>query len=169
MNRDSAAAARIVNAAARPGQTILVWGYRPDILVYTRLALGAPYLDSQPLTGVLADRHLVSSHVTMSPLETARNRALLGRTSPTFIVDGLGPYNPDLAIAQFPELRGWLERYVLIGEISGCRVYRLNPVSLAAHLNSQKGTIHHHDQGKRRPVGQAARRRSSSVEQDARR
>jgi hypothetical protein len=124
MNRDSAAAARIVNAHAQPGDTILVWGYRPDILVYTRLKLGTPFLDSQPLTGVLADRHLSRADATF-PALAARNRERLATLSPTWVLDGLGPYNPKLAISRYPELETWQARYELAGETAGTRIFRL--------------------------------------------
>ncbi|MBV8820114.1 MAG: hypothetical protein JO022_17250, partial [Acidobacteriaceae bacterium] len=48
--------------------TLLVWGYRPDIYALTRMKAATPFLDSQPLTGVIADRHLVSSEVTYPDL-----------------------------------------------------------------------------------------------------
>ncbi|MCC6537560.1 MAG: hypothetical protein IT162_08430 [Bryobacterales bacterium] len=127
MNRDSAAAARLISARTQPGDTILVWGYRPDILVYTRLPLGTPYLDSQPLTGVLADRHLTQSGPTF-PALAARNRAALVQMSPTWIADGLGPYNPRLAIAGYPELAAWLaENYEPAGKTAGTLIYRRRP------------------------------------------
>ncbi len=125
MNRDSAAAARLITARAKPGDTILVWGYRPDILVYTRLPLGAPFLDSQPLTGVIADRHLTRSDITFPEL-AARNRARLRAFSPTWIVDGLGPYNDELAVSNYPDIGAWLVlRYEKVGETNGTRIYRL--------------------------------------------
>jgi hypothetical protein len=124
MNRDSAAAARLITAQAQPGDTILVWGYRPDILVYTRLPLGAPFLDSQPLTGVIADRHLTRSDETFPEL-AASNRARLRVLSPTWVVDGLGPYNSGLSVDHYPDLAGWLTRYELAGKTTGTRIYRL--------------------------------------------
>jgi hypothetical protein len=124
MNRDSIAAAAMISARAEPADTILVWGYRPDILVYTRLRLGAPFLDSQPLTGVLADRHLGRSDVTFSQL-AAENRRRLTKLSPAWVVDGLGPYNPALAITRYPDLAEWLARYEVAGETAGTRIYRL--------------------------------------------
>jgi len=119
LNRQSRAAADVVNSHARPGDTILVWGYRPDVLVYTRLRLGAPYLDSQPLTGVLADRHLTSSRPTF---DGAPERRKLAATHPTFIVDGLGMFNPQLAIPRYPELDLWFNQYELLDD----GVWRLN-------------------------------------------
>ena len=70
MDRDSRAAAAIVGRLAQPGDTLFVWGYRPEIYVYTRLRAATRYLDSQPLTGVPADRHLTQS----TPVETAMAR-----------------------------------------------------------------------------------------------
>jgi hypothetical protein len=61
MDRDSRAAAAAVLRLARPGDTLFIWGYRPEIYTYTRLPAATRYLDSQPLTGVPADRHLTQS------------------------------------------------------------------------------------------------------------
>lgn len=123
MNRDSAEAASLVAGAAGAGDTLLVWGYRPDVFVYTRMPVGAPFLDSQPLTGVIADRHLTRADVSAQEL-AVRSRLELARRSPRFIVDGLGPFNPSLAIAAFPDLAVWLEGYETIGRTKGSVIYR---------------------------------------------
>ena len=106
MNQDSREAANLIG---RNG-TLLVWGYRPDIFVYTHLPAGTRFLDSQPLTGVLADRHLTNSEV-VAPELAAQNRRELTTTNPTWIVDGLGPFNSDLAITNYPDIREWLNNY----------------------------------------------------------
>jgi hypothetical protein len=106
LSQDSQAAA---DRIGRDG-TLLVWGYRPDIFVYSRMLAGTRFLDSQPLTGVLADRHLISSEASAPDL-AARNRRELVHTQPTWIVDGLGPLNPQLAITNYPDLREWLAKY----------------------------------------------------------
>ena len=124
MNADSRAASGIVLQHAKRTDTLLVWGYRPDVFCYTKLAAGSRVLDSQPLTGVIADRHLKDSRATMPDIAT-RNRAELVKTQPTFIVDGLGPYNPALAITNFPDLRNWLDNYREIGRTGGSVVYQL--------------------------------------------
>lgn len=126
MHRDSRLAARVVSGLAQPGDTLLVWGYRPDMFVETRLPAGSRFLDSQPLTGVIADRHLVQSRAS-APELAARNRRELARARPTFIVDGLGPYNPRLAITQYPELAAWLDNYRVVGGAPLSVVYRLLP------------------------------------------
>jgi hypothetical protein len=120
MNHDSRAAADRVD---REG-TLLVWGYRPDIFAYTRMPAGSRFLDSQPLTGVLADRHLTSSDVAVPEL-AARNRRELIQTRPTWIVDGLGPLNPALAITNYPDLRDWLAGYQEAGRTRYTIIYRL--------------------------------------------
>jgi hypothetical protein len=56
LNQDSQAASDRIP----PTGTLLVCGYRPDIFAYSRMPAGSRFLDSQPLTGVLADRHLTS-------------------------------------------------------------------------------------------------------------
>ena len=83
-----------------PGDTLFVWGYRPDVLMRTRMPLGAPYLDSQPLNGVLADRHLQSAKPSVHPVGDPR------AIRATFVVDGLGLLNPALA---FPAGDNYIE------------------------------------------------------------
>jgi hypothetical protein len=124
MNRDSREASRIIIDAARAGDTILVWGYRPDVLVYTRLPLGTPFLDSQPLTGVLADRHLRDSRATFEPL-ARENRRRIAATRPSFVADGLGPYNPTLGIERYADLAEWREQYRVLGRTAGSTIYVL--------------------------------------------
>jgi hypothetical protein len=123
--QDSEAAAGLIPDRSR---TLLVWGYRPDIFARTRMEAGAPYLDSQPLTGVLADRHLTNSEVYYPQL-AARNRRELTKTNPAYIVDGLGPLNPKLAITQYPDLSDWLSHYREIGRTRFSIVYRLTSPS----------------------------------------
>jgi hypothetical protein len=124
LNRDSRAVSARIRSLSRPGDTILVWGYRPDILVYCEMPLGAPFLDSQPLTGVLADRHLTSTKVSYSEL-APRNRAQLSRTAPTWVVDGLGPINPALAIESYRDLANWRSGYREVFRTAATVVYRL--------------------------------------------
>ncbi len=123
MDRDSRAAASLARAMAKPGDTLFVWGYRPEDYVYTRLPAATMYLDAQPLTGVPADRHLTQS----VPVETEaprERRVELARSAPSFILDGLGPYNPRLAIGNYPDLRAWLEKYREVGRTGGTVIYR---------------------------------------------
>jgi hypothetical protein len=104
--------------------TLLVWGYRPDIFAYTRMTAGSRFLDSQPLTGVLADRHLTSSQ-PFAPEWAARNRRELVASDPTWIVDGLGPLNPALAITNFPDLTEWLTNYREIARTRFSIIYKM--------------------------------------------
>ncbi len=111
---DSRTAAAIVKSAAHDGDTLFVWGYRPDVHMHARMPLGAPFLDSQPVNGVLADRHLVSS----KPSEMGGLRKL--ETKSTFVVDGLGLLNPALAFAAGDDYRE-------IARTKASIVYRRNP------------------------------------------
>jgi len=120
LEQDSRAAA---DQIAHEG-TLLVWGYRPDIFAYTRLPAGTRFLDSQPLTGVLADRHLTSSDAS-APEWAAENRRTLIQTKPTWIVDGLGPLNPQLAITNYPDLRDWLANYEPTARTQFTVIYKL--------------------------------------------
>ncbi len=124
MDQDSRAAAALTRQIAQPGDTLFVWGYRPEIFVYTGLPAATMYLDSQPLTGVPADRHLTQSE----PVETtdaAHRREELTHSRPTFILDGLSLYNPRLSIASYPELRDWFSQYHEAGRSGEIVIYRL--------------------------------------------
>jgi hypothetical protein len=120
LNHDSLAASNHIEDVG----TLLVWGYRPDIFTYTRMAAGSRFLDSQPLTGVLADRHLTSSE-PFAPAWAARNRRELIASDPTWIVDGLGPLNPNLAITNYPDLHEWLANYQEVGRTRFSIIYKL--------------------------------------------
>lgn len=119
MEQDSRAAAQLLQG---PGD-LLVWGYRPEIYVLSGKPAATRFLDSQPLTGVLADRHLTNGTPTAAALAQT-NRAELIATKPAWIVDGLGPYNPNLAITAFPDLSEWLAAYRETGRTAGTIVYR---------------------------------------------
>ncbi len=124
MDRESREAAQMIQAAAHPGDTIFIWGYRPDIVAYTRLPVAGRIWDSQPVTGVPADRHLSDSRPVSE--EWARdNRRKLVRSTPSFLVDGLSLYNPGLDIHHYPDLSQWLARYFVVGKAGGTTVYRL--------------------------------------------
>jgi hypothetical protein len=123
MDRDSRAAADLTRSLAKSGDTLFVWGYRPEIYVYTELPAATMYLDSQPLTGVPADRHLTQSDPVETDAARAR-RAELARSHPTFVLDGLGTYNPRLAIASYPDLRDWFAGYQEAGRTGQTVIYR---------------------------------------------
>lgn len=122
MFRDSQLAAQVINEQKQLGDSIFVWGYRPDIDTLVRLPGGTPFLESQPLTGVFADRHL-SSRASTS--DGSGHRKQLANYRPTFVVDGLGRYNPNLAITKYPELREWLSGYREIARTRGAIIYRI--------------------------------------------
>jgi hypothetical protein len=113
LDRDSRAVSAWITAHKRAGDTLFVWGYRPDIVAYTRMPLASLYWDSQPLTGVPADRHLAES-TSLIPEWAARNRRELVASRPAFIVDGLSPLNPKLAMERVPETSEWLAAYDLV-------------------------------------------------------
>jgi hypothetical protein len=123
MDLDSQHAAAAIARLAKPGDTLFVWGYRPDIYVYTRLLPDNLFWDSQPLTGVPADRHL-SANTAIYSEAAAKNRALFVKSQPEFVVDGLGPLNPALALNGYPELRQWLTQYQEVTRTKLCVIYR---------------------------------------------
>ncbi|HLH02252.1 MAG TPA: glycosyltransferase family 39 protein [Bryobacteraceae bacterium] len=124
---DSQAAARLIRSEARPGDTLFVWGYRPDVYVFTRLTSDGKFWDSQPVTGVPADRHLhASGPIYAGP--AAQNRTDFVKTKPIWFVDGLGLMNPHLAPVVFPEVREFLKNYREAGRTKLSIVYRrINP------------------------------------------
>ena len=123
LDLDSWQAARQICSAARAGDTLFVWGYRSDLYVYTRMISDSRFWDSQPLTGVPADRHLsVSAPIYGGP--AAANRLALTQSRPVWIVDGLGLLNPNLAPSAYPELRPWLAKYKLVDRTKLSLIYR---------------------------------------------
>jgi hypothetical protein len=123
MDRDSSEAAAITRSIARPPDTLFVWGFRPELYVRTGLPAAARFLDSQPLTGVPADRHLVDS-IPVAPELAAANRRELVRSRPAVILDGLGPYNPRLSIEAYPDLQRWLADYQPVARTHETVIYR---------------------------------------------
>jgi hypothetical protein len=123
LDRDSRQAAAIVQKSALPGDTLFVWGYRPDLYVYTRRMSDSRFWDSQPLTGVPADRHLTESQSILGS-SAARHRAQFVQSSPTFFIDGLGSLNPALDPRAFPEVRQWMLQYELVARTRLCLIYR---------------------------------------------
>jgi hypothetical protein len=123
MDRDSRAAAEKLRALSHPGDTLFVWGFRPDIFIDSQIPAGTRFLESQPLSGVLADRHLFSSQ-SIAPDFTAPNVRELTTTAPTWIVDGLGPYNPSLALPRQPALSEWFSHYTEVARTDFSILYR---------------------------------------------
>jgi hypothetical protein len=117
---DSRAAAAIVREVAQPGDRMLVWGYRPDIFVFSGVPAATPYLDSQPLSGVLADRHLTTSKASITDLIRG-NLTIAANSKPEIIVDGLGRLNPTLSVSQFPDLH--VDDYEVAGMTKFSTVY----------------------------------------------
>ncbi len=124
IDRDSRAASQTLRARSHPGDTLFVWGFRPDIFIDSNLPAGTRFLESQPISGVLADRHLFSSQ-SIAPNFTAPNVSELAATSPTWIVDGLGLYNPPLALSRQPALADWFSHYTEVARTDFSIVYRL--------------------------------------------
>jgi hypothetical protein len=124
MDQDSQAAARMTTQMAKPGDTLFVWGFRPDLFVYTNLPAATRFLDSQPLTGVPADRHLSQSAPVGADF-TRANREELAGSRPTIVMDGLSLYNPALAMDRYAELRPWIAQYQEIARTKATIIYRL--------------------------------------------
>jgi hypothetical protein len=83
---------------------------------------GARFMDSQPLTGVSAERHF-SVFQPITPEWAHENRLKLTQSAPTFVVDSIGLANPHLAIARYPELASWLDDYVPIERTTMSVIY----------------------------------------------
>ena len=101
----------------RPTGSLFVWGYRPDIYALTRLPAATQFLDSQPLSGVLADRHLQDSRIS-APEWAARFRGTVEQAQPDYIVDGLGLLNPNLKIPA-----SYIESYKVVATTDRSIVY----------------------------------------------
>ena len=112
----SAEVAEMVKRRAQPGETIFVWGYRPEIYVLTRMKLGTAYLESQPLNGVFADRHLGSNFATVEPEFVREQGRRFAATHPDWVVDGLGPLNRKLEFRR--------EDYELVEKTATADIYR---------------------------------------------
>lgn len=123
LDLDSQEVARKIRPLGKSGDTLFVWGYRPDIYVYTRMIPPGLFWDSQPLTGVPADRHLTATTAIYGG-PAAANRQRLIRSHPEFLVDGLGLLNPKLKPGAYPELQRWLAGYKLIGRTKLSLIFR---------------------------------------------
>jgi hypothetical protein len=123
MDQESRTAAILLKAVERPGDTAFIWGYRPNLIVYTGLPIASKIWDSQPLTGVPADRHLSDAR-PVAPELARENRLELSRSSPSIILDGLSAYNPRLDIHNFPELSAWLAHYCVALRARNITIYR---------------------------------------------
>jgi hypothetical protein len=110
LDQDDQAIAAILYTRATPGNSVFVWGYRPGIYADAHLDSPTLFWDSQPLTGVPADRHLTSSK-SIDAAWAQHNRLQFSTTNPTFIVDSLSQFNPALAMNRYPELSSMLARY----------------------------------------------------------
>ena len=122
MDLDSQRVAAKIRSMAQPGDTLFVWGYRPDVYVYTRMTSDSLFWDSQPLTGVPADRHLSATGPIYSG-PAIGNRQRLSHSHPTWIVDGLSLLNPKLTPVMYPELQPWLAQYKPIGRTALSLIY----------------------------------------------
>jgi hypothetical protein len=125
MDLDSQAVARRIKDGTVAGDTLFVWGYRPDMYVYTRMVSDSRFWDSQPLTGVAADRHLYATTAIYGG-PAAANRLQLTRSRPTWLVDGLGLLNPRLAPDRYQDLQAWLGHYRLVGRTKLSLIYHRN-------------------------------------------
>jgi hypothetical protein len=123
MDRDSREASAIVKKMAHPGDTLFIWGYRPEDWVYTGLPAATRYLDCQALTGVPADRHL-SQSTPVTSVGTAEARRDVAASKPEFVLDGLTAFNGDLAMEKYPELAVWMSGYEQVARTKFTVVYR---------------------------------------------
>ncbi len=124
IDTDSRAAAAQLVALSKPGDTLFVWGFRPDIFIDSHLAAGTRFLESQSISGLLADRHLFSNAAIATDFVTPNRRELM-ESHPAWLVDGLGAYNPSAAIANQPYLREWFSHYKEAGRTGFSILYHL--------------------------------------------
>ena len=121
---DSRRAAQLVTGAPGSARTALVWGYRPELYTLAELTPGTRFLDSQPLSGVLADRHLIDSKQTFPELSRQNREALLATPPPEWILDGLGPINGQISVFNAQTgLAAWSPLYTEVGRSATVIVY----------------------------------------------
>lgn len=149
--RDSRQVAEFLQKSAAPTDTLFVWGYRPDIDALSRLRGGTPYLESQPIDCVFADRHLRETK-PMPGVGCEERARRLRDYEPTWLVDGLGPSNIRLRLEVYYPLQG----YSLLLRTPTAYVYKLvspqNRTQEAGHrANPAAAALH---AGASRPVGQ---------------
>jgi hypothetical protein len=58
---------------------------------------------------------------------TRARRAELVATHPALVLDGLGPFNPRLAIGEYADLRAWLAEYQEVARTDLTVIYRRVP------------------------------------------
>ena len=129
MDQDSRKVADLTSSMQQG--SLFVWGFRPELYIYTGRPAASRFLDSQPLTGVPADRHLVDA-TPVAPELAAANRQELIRSQPVLILDGLGPYNPKLSIESYPDLHDWLAAYQPVARTRTTIIYIRNTASSRA-------------------------------------
>jgi hypothetical protein len=122
LDRDSRDASTIALRYAPPDGSLYVWGYRPEMYVYTGLRPATRFLECQAMTGVPADRHLMSSAIVLTS-GTHEAREELARSRPDILIDGLSLYNPALSMDRYPELRAWLGGYREVARTKGSVIY----------------------------------------------
>ncbi|HKQ08093.1 MAG TPA: glycosyltransferase family 39 protein [Blastocatellia bacterium] len=115
---------------AGPSDYLFVWGYRPEIYFWSGLLPASKYLSTQPLTGVPADIHYFSHDYrkVLGERDTAAARRELAEelaaVYPEYIIDELGFFNDDLAMARYAELADVLSLYKNVGAVERFIIYR---------------------------------------------
>jgi hypothetical protein len=113
-----------------PSDYLFVWGYRPEVYYWSGLLPASKYLSTQPLTGVPADVHYLGSHyhAVLDERDTAAVRRELAQelahVQPEYIVDELGFFNDDLAMARYSEFGELLSGYKNINTVERFILYR---------------------------------------------
>jgi hypothetical protein len=118
LHQQSRAIAGWINAKKQAGDTLFVYGYRPDINVMTQLPGAWKAIESQPLTGVFADRHLQMRNWPRMSVPATRAE-LLSPRRPAWMVDCLSGFNP--ALADPALFVGYAEQT----RLHGCSIWRL--------------------------------------------
>jgi 4-amino-4-deoxy-L-arabinose transferase-like glycosyltransferase len=130
-------------APASPSDYLFVWGYRPEIYYWSGLLPASKYLSTQPLTGVPGDAHYhsVHYHAILDERDTAAARRELAeeltRTQPEYIVDELGFFNDNLAMARYSEFDEILSRYKRTGTVKRFIIYRRRDLIKAGKRDKQ--------------------------------
>jgi hypothetical protein len=122
LDQDSREVARVLEQQKHG--SLFVWGFRSEIFVLApQFPPASRFLESQPLSGVLADRHLFDTH-QVAPEFTRLQLEELLRSRPDYIVDALGPLNPELSIERFAPLADWFSPYERFASTKHSVLYR---------------------------------------------
>ena len=110
LDQESRQAAALIRTLAKEGDTIFIWGYRPNLVVYTRLPVASRMWESQPLTA-------------FPPIVTSAMRAAWTRTGRARTVRSCFAVRLSLLwMDSAPTTRGWILRTTRISPLGSSTI-----------------------------------------------